>query len=79
MNAVRATEKITTRCRPETRREQEPAPEQITSHAALCPVCERETRVKIGVEGHVFGSCQHFAGIVQRGEEISIEFNGTVR
>lgn len=76
---VLASAKLTTRTRP---RAQEAAPaikEILTTHAAVCPTCELETRVKAGLEATIHGGCAHFAEVQKRGDEISVLFREAVQ
>ena len=76
MEAITAVEKVTNRLRPNSQICVRPMPETITSHAAMCPSCHRETRVGLGREATVYGSCPHFAGINQHGGAVSVLFDG---
>ena len=60
---IPAYRKIATRIRPMAQACVRPTPETVTTHAADCPHCLRETRVSTGREGTIYGSCPHFRGI----------------
>jgi hypothetical protein len=74
METVTAFEKLTTRIRPVPRVPVLPIRETLTSHAGICPTCSRETRVNLGREAVVYGSCVHFQGVEQSGADVAISF-----
>jgi hypothetical protein len=60
-------------------RERRPAEEVITTHAATCPHCSRETRVGVlDVEVIVYGSCSHMTGVETTGDQVAILFQKQV-
>lgn len=74
---VTAAPKMATRIRPTPQVCVRPAPEVVTTHAAACPECGRETRVGLGASGIVFGACMHFREIHQIGVEVRVLFEVT--
>jgi hypothetical protein len=77
MQTITATEKQTTRIRPVPQIQVRPVEETLTTHAGICPICSRETRVGLGREATVYGGCCHFRGIEQSGAAVAIEFRGS--
>jgi hypothetical protein len=72
-----AIEKITTRIRPVPTPPAKPVEETLTTHAAVCPHCAREARVRLGPDAILYGGCVHVRGIHQVGVEVSIAFEAT--
>lgn len=71
---VVAEPRITTRRRPTGQAVVRPADEVVATHVATCPYCSRETVVRTGEQGVVYGSCPHFISLQQRGTEIEVLF-----
>jgi hypothetical protein len=72
--ATTAIEKITTRIRPVPTPPAKPVEEILSTHAATCPQCSRETRVGLGAEATLYGGCVHVRGIQQQAGNVSITF-----
>ncbi len=72
-----AVPKITTRIRPIPVPPPSPVAETLTTHAADCPECGRETRVGLGTAATVYGSCPHLKAVHQSGDAVSIQFEGS--
>jgi hypothetical protein len=66
--------KITTRVRPVPNLSARPAEEVITTHAASCPECSRETRIGLGPQAAIYGGCVHIAAIEQSTAGVAIRF-----
>jgi hypothetical protein len=75
MQTVVAVPSITTRIRPTAQICGRPVPETLTSHFGVCPHCQRETHIRLGGAGTIYGGCSHFAAIEQCGTEIRILFS----
>jgi len=71
---VIAIAKITTRFRPTQSAVPQAVEEVLTTHAALCPLCSRETRVGFGEGAVVYGGCVHFQQITQHRDAITLSF-----
>ncbi len=71
---VQAFLKITTGIRPAPPQTFRPTEEIISMHVACCPVCACETRVALGPAATIFGSCPHFNGVEQEGDNVVIAF-----
>ncbi len=74
METVIAHFQIATRIRPTAQVCTRPVPETVTSHAASCPSCHRETRVGLGAIAIIYGGCSHLRGIDQRGALVEVLF-----
>ena len=73
MQTVAAIPQVTTRLRPAPQLTERPSPEPITSHAATCPICGRETRLALR-PGTVYGSCPHFTAIEAGAAGVTVLF-----
>jgi hypothetical protein len=69
-----AIEKLTTRIRPVPTPPAKPVEETLTTHAAVCPQCSREARVRLGTEAVLYGGCVHVRVIQQQVGEVAITF-----
>ena len=54
-----------------------PIQETRSTHAASCPHCGSEVRVKADRQADVFGACVHLQAIHQAGGAVTVVFEGT--
>jgi hypothetical protein len=74
METVKTFSRIVTRVRPFPMPEAMPVTEVLTTTAAVCPGCRRETRLRTGDVATIYGSCKHFLAIQQAGGNLAILF-----
>jgi hypothetical protein len=74
-SAVPAARKVATRIRSVPNPPPPAVEEVVSTHAAVCPHCARETRASLGDSATIHGACVHFAAIEQRPGRVVVIFS----